>query len=117
IASWWRAENNANDSISGNNGQLINGTGFGSGEVGNDFNLNGEKNFVLVNPATPSSLDIGQGSGLTIEGWINPTTLPKEQLIAEYERALGTSSGSDVGVAFSIHPSSPSGILYANIIE
>ncbi len=113
LVSWWPAEENANDIIGGNNGMLMNGTGFTNGEVGEAFNLNGVNNFVLVNPAT-RNLDVGQGSGFTFEGWIKPTTVTKQQLIAEYERVLGTANGGDVGIDFVIQPST---ILYANLVD
>ena len=90
---------------------MINGTGFTNGEVGSAFNLNGVSNYVLVNPVNPG-LDIGQGVGFTIEGWIKPTTVTKQQLIAEYERVLGTGIGTDVGMDFVIQSST---MLYADI--
>ena len=113
LVAWWQAEGNAYDSIGNNNGTLINGTSFTNGEVGQAFSFNGVDNFVLVNPASPSSLDVGQGNGLTIECWIKPTTVANEQLIAEYERALGSGDGADVGIDFAILPSSQ---LYADVV-
>ena len=71
LVAWWPAGSNAADIIGGNNGILENGTGFSNGEVGQAFNLNGINNFVLVNAASPT-WDVGQGSGFTIEGWIDP---------------------------------------------
>jgi len=59
LVAWWQAEGNAYDSIGNNNGTLINGTSFTNGEVGQAFSFNGVDNFVLVNPASPSSLDAG----------------------------------------------------------
>ena len=114
LVGWWPAEGNANDIVGGNNGVLENGTGFTNGEVGMAFNLNGLNNFVLVNPVSSTNLDVGEGNGFTIEGWINPTILSQTMVITEYESALGTSSGNDVGLDFSIN-SAGSGGLNANI--
>ena len=115
IVAWWPGQGNATDIIGGNNGTLVNGTSFTNGEVGSAFDLAGGQ-YVVANPATPSSLDVGQGSGLTFEEWINPTTVTAEELLFEYERALGTPNGSDVGVTFAIHADS-GGILFANVLD
>jgi subtilisin-like proprotein convertase family protein len=115
IAGWWRGETNANDSISGNNGTLMNGTGFTVGEVGNAFLLNGVNNYVLVNPASPSSLDVGQGSGLTLEGWINPNATGYMPVF-EYERALGSGNGFDVGPHLYVNLPS-AGAFYVNLVD
>ena len=118
IAGWWRAENNsANDSINGNNGTLMNGTGFAGGEVGTAFNLNGANNYVVAKPASPSNLDVGAGSGFTLEGWINPTGFSVNKILFEYERALGTADSADIGILMLIQSASLSGSLYINIID
>src|ERR1019366_6938442 len=114
LVSWWPAEGSALDSAGGNNGTLMNGTGFTNGEVGMAFNLNGVNNFVLVNPAS-TNLDVGQGDGFTFEGWVYPTTLANSQPFIEYEKNLGTFNGSDVGVQFYASVTSIPGGLYANI--
>ena len=45
IVAWWRGEDNALDSVGGNNGTLMNGTSFTSGEVGTAFSFNGVNNY------------------------------------------------------------------------
>jgi hypothetical protein len=121
LVSWWRAESNAFDSIGGNNATFPNGMGFTTGEVGNAFNLDGVHQFVLVNPASPTNLDLGQGSGFTIECWIDPATTSPDMLIEEYERVLGTSNGSDIGVQFVVNGipgiGPVPGALGANIVD
>ncbi len=111
IVGWWPGQGNANDIIGGNNGTLINGTGFTNGEVGTAFNFNGINNYVLLNPAA-TSLDVGQGGGFTFEGWIKPTTVTQQQLLAEYERVLGSGNGADVGLDLVIQSAAT---FYANI--
>ena len=119
LVAWWQAEDNAYDSIGNNNGTLINGTSFTNGEVGQAFNLNGVNNFVLVN-AGPN-LTTGLQNGFTFESWINPTTVTSVVELFEYERALATGNGADVGVLFAIHNQAPDGTsgpcLYANIVD
>jgi hypothetical protein len=133
LVALWSGEGNADDSVSGCNGQLINGVGFVSGKVGQAFELNEGINagfatgygggfpggrfvrggsYVLI----PSSqnLDVGKGDGFTIECWIKPITVTKQQLIAEYERFLGTADGADVGIDFAIQASS---MLNANVVD
>lgn len=120
IVSWWPAEGNANDIIGTNNGTLMNGTGFTNGEVGMAFNLNGVNNFVLVNLASPTNLDIGEGGGFTIEGWINPASLSSSMMLVQYERVLG-GVGSDVGIQFAMNANAASGLLpgclSANLVD
>ena len=73
IVSWWPAQFRPNDIIGGNDGILQNGAAFGPGQIGQGFLLNGIDQYVLV-PRSPG-LNVGAGSGLTIEGWIYPTAL------------------------------------------
>jgi len=133
LVALWSGEGNASDSMGSCNGQLMNGVGFMPGKVGQAFDLNENFNgmngtfdgggfqgrriysgggFVLI-PASPA-LDVGKGDGFTVESWIKPATVTKQQLIAEYERELGTADGADVGIDFVIQPSS---VLYANIAD
>jgi hypothetical protein len=66
IISWWRAENNAQDSIAANNGTLTNGATFAAGKVGTAFSFDGVDDLVT----TPS---INVGSKFTVEFWLFPT--------------------------------------------
>jgi hypothetical protein len=114
LVALWSGEGNADDSVGGCNGQLINGVGFTPGKVGQAFDLNNGGNesgfpgvrfnrdsgFLLI-PTNPA-LNVGTGDGFTIVAWIKPATVISEKIIAEYERALGTANGSDVGVQFII---------------
>ncbi|MFL5492832.1 MAG: LamG-like jellyroll fold domain-containing protein [Gemmatimonadales bacterium] len=67
--SWWRAEGDATDAVSGNDGTLQNGPAFASGYVGQAFSLGGSDDWVIV--GNPASLKL-TGS-LTIESWVKPT--------------------------------------------
>ena len=95
IDGWWRGEGNATDSsfpeTNGNNGLLIGRFTFPAGEVGQAFEMAdqghlyqfaGTNNYVQV-PGS-HSLDVGTGSGLTVEGWINPTNLSAQEPLVEW---------------------------------
>ncbi|TAK95969.1 MAG: hypothetical protein EPO07_14950, partial [Verrucomicrobia bacterium] len=75
--SWWRAENNALDSIDGNNGTLLNGTAFASGMVGQAFNFNGTNQSVSI--SNSPSLN---PTNFTVETWLNPAHIPQPGEIA-----------------------------------
>jgi hypothetical protein len=65
LISWWRAENDALDSIGTNNGTLINGASFAPGEVNQAFSLDGVNDYVSV-PDTTSL----HPTSLSFESWI-----------------------------------------------
>jgi hypothetical protein len=66
LVSWWRAKNNALDSVGTNNGILAPDVTFAPGEVGLGFQL-GDTNAYVQVPAS-STLNVGTGGGLTLEG-------------------------------------------------
>ena len=95
IAGWWRGEGDANDSADpeslGNNGNLIGRFNFPAGEVGQAFAMEdsglafqfaGTNTYVQVRQSP--SLDVGQGGGFTVEGWINPTNTTFQQPLVEW---------------------------------
>ena len=66
LIGWWRGESNALDEVSGNDGVLMNGTGFAPGRVGTAFSFDGVSNYVQI-AATPSLAVHGE---FTVEAWI-----------------------------------------------
>ena len=66
IVNWWKAEGNANDSVSGSNGVLKNGAGFSAGEAGQAFTFNGAQQYIQI-PKAPNQ-DVG--NQVTIEFWM-----------------------------------------------
>jgi hypothetical protein len=66
LVSWWQAEGNADDSVDGNSGVLLNGATFGPGKVGQAFAFDGVSSYVGV----PDSPSLHCTNGLTIEAWI-----------------------------------------------
>jgi serine/threonine protein kinase len=137
LVALWSGEGNANDSVGGNNGQLVGSVGFMPGKVGQAFNFNneiGSVNFPRVNfgndlqdfrinrgsgygyvqiPASPA-LDVGKGDGFTFECWIKPVSVTQRMLFAEYERAIGTYDWADIGFNFGIRPPS---VLAFNLVD
>lgn len=53
LIAYYQAEGNANDSAGGHDGTLVNGAGFGPGEFGQAFKLNGSNQYVSV-PDSPA---------------------------------------------------------------
>jgi hypothetical protein len=104
IVGWWAGESSGLDSVANNNANLENGTGFTNGEVGTAFYFNGNNNFAIANPSAPGNLDVGQGSGLTIECWIKPTTISSAMgMLTVFENQLGAWNGYNPGVQFLIN--------------
>ncbi|PWU11254.1 MAG: hypothetical protein C5B50_23755 [Verrucomicrobia bacterium] len=65
IVAWWRAEGDAVDAISGNNGALVNSTDFGAGMVGQGFVFDGYGTYVQLSNAPAL-----QAQSFSIEAWV-----------------------------------------------
>jgi subtilase family serine protease len=139
LVGWWPGEGNANDIIGINNGTPVGGLSYTNGEVGQAFYLNGTDAYVKV-PAS-SSLNVGLGSGMTIEGWINPSAIDTARPIVEWNNgsmwgvhlwdsqpasAYGTGPGclylniqdaNGTGPASYHTLASPAGIVRANVFQ
>jgi len=72
LVSWWQAESNALDSISGNNGQLQTGASYAPGKVGTAFSFDGLNS--KVDLGDPASLAFT--NSFSIEGWIWVNSAP-----------------------------------------
>ena len=98
IVSWYKGEGTADDAVGANNGTLVNGATFAPGMVGQAFSFDGIDDYVDLGNA--ASLDI-PGS-LTIEAWVNYTTLDSyKYLVADFTGG-GTSQGS-IGILDNSH--------------
>ena len=111
MAAWWAAEGNGNDST-GTNPALLQGVAFGTGEVGQAFSFNGINAYGRV-PAS-ASLDAGQGTGLTIEAWINPASPSDLRPIFEWNNNNGQLSGTGVQLWQSVNGA---GEIHANVLD
>ncbi|MCY7348102.1 MAG: LamG domain-containing protein, partial [Pyrinomonadaceae bacterium] len=74
LVSWYRAENNANDSTGVNNGTLQNGATFGAGQVGQAFNLDGNDDSVEI----PHNPNLNITGSFSAEAWIFPRSIPSQ---------------------------------------
>jgi subtilisin-like proprotein convertase family protein len=104
VAGWWRGEGNASDSsdpeLLANNGSLIGRFNFPAGEVGQAFAMEdsglafqfaGTNTYVQVRQSP--TLDVGaNGSGFTVEGWIDPTNTSFQQPIVEWLARVPTNT-------------------------
>ena len=66
--TWWMAENNANDTVGGNNGTARNGATFASGKVGQAFSFDGIDDYILV--PYNGSFSFAPTGQFTIETWV-----------------------------------------------
>jgi hypothetical protein len=112
LVSWWTADGNGNDIAGSNPGTLQNGLTFGSGEVDQAFALDGIDDYFVV-PASPT-MNVGTGSGFSIECWIWPAELTNQYAIAEWNDGSG-----NIGSHFyiSIPLLGGLGSIYANIVD
>jgi Pro-kumamolisin, activation domain/Concanavalin A-like lectin/glucanases superfamily/Immunoglobulin domain/Bacterial Ig domain/Immunoglobulin I-set domain/Viral BACON domain len=88
LVSWWAAEGNTADSFGGNNGVAQGSLTYVPGEVNQAFQFDGTSAAVHVPAST--SMNVGTNSGLTIEGWIKPTSLTANQPLAEWNNGSDT---------------------------
>ena len=96
IVAWWPGEGNANDIIGTNNGTPVGALGYTNGEVGRAFVFDGSTSYIPL-PASPS-LNLGTGSGITIECWIKPASANTLGPIVEWD------SASTDGTEFWVQP-------------
>lgn len=77
LVSWWGAEGDAQDYLSGNHGALQNGAGFAAGMVGQAFSFDGSDDFVRV----PDAANLDITGDLTIDAWVYPTAFGDQRVI------------------------------------
>jgi hypothetical protein len=88
LVSWWPAEGNVQDIAGANPGTLPGGSlAYTGGEVGQAFSFDGVSNYIHM-PASPT-LDVGSGSGLTLECWLKPADLTAGHALAEWNDGAG----------------------------
>lgn len=74
IVGWWAGDGDVYDMVGGNNGTLMNGSGFGSGEIGRSFSFNGRNQYILINDPVPPILRLQ--NDITLSAWIYITGYP-----------------------------------------
>jgi hypothetical protein len=112
LAGWWRGELDGSDQLGTDNATLVGPVAFTPGEVGAAFALDGHSGYVSL--ATSSTLDVGVGSGFTIEGWIKPNDVSTGHAIAEWNNHSGA-----IGVHFwtSVPTVGDAGSLFGNVVD
>lgn len=113
LVALWSGDGNVKDSAGKHDGELLGDCEFGSGQFGQAFQF--DKPDAAVKIAAANDLDVGKGSGFTLESWINPTDVTQAHPIFEWNNSTYW------GVHFHIAPGQPfndspgPGELYANI--
>ncbi|MDO9068905.1 MAG: LamG domain-containing protein, partial [Deltaproteobacteria bacterium] len=79
LVAWWKAENNAYDSVGTNNGTLQNGATYAAGKVGQSFSLDGTNNYVEI--PHDASLSVDPSSPMSFETWVYRTSTSGTQHI------------------------------------
>lgn len=69
LISWWRAENNGQDSIGVNHGTLLNGATYAVG-LAQAFQLDGVNDY--INVGLPANLNFKVTDSFSVEAWIDP---------------------------------------------
>ncbi|CAN5522130.1 hypothetical protein BH10ACI3_BH10ACI3_18250 [soil metagenome] len=72
LTAWLPGDGNTNDVQGANNAILQNGATYGTGKVGQGFQFDGVDDQITV----PHNVNQNGGTNISIEAWINPTTLP-----------------------------------------
>lgn len=86
---WLAGDGDALDSSgNGNNGTLQNGAGFAVCKVGQGFTFDGADDQITI----PDNANQNGGTNLTIEAWINPSSLPHGGTILQ-KRTSGNTGG------------------------
>jgi len=107
--SWWRAENNALDSVGGNDGTLQNGATFAAGQVNQAFSLDSAFNQFVRVPGSPSL----EPQQLTLEAWIFPTGGSNILIASKDENTQAPGSGNFPDVSYALLGPSNSGKIQA----
>ncbi len=111
----WQAEGNAADSTGLNNGTIHGGVTFVPGKVGQAFQFDGATGYVTI-PAS-DSLNVGNGPGFTIEGWLNPADLSTPGPVWEWNDEAGNLQAHFwINVPVDISGTGP-GSIFANIVD
>jgi hypothetical protein len=88
LAAWYAGDGNTNDLQGGNAAALQNGATYGNGKVGQGFQFDGVDDQITV----PHNANQNGGTNLTVEAWINPSSLPHGGTIIQ-KRTSGNIGG------------------------
>jgi hypothetical protein len=98
LVSWWRGDENANDSADSNDGTLLNGGAYAPGVFGSAFSLDGINDHVRV----ANSANLQFTTALTLAAWVNPSSrgtvdniISKWDAVSVNQRSYGLGIGTD----------------------
>ncbi len=114
LVALWSFDGSGEDAVGANAFALYGSSGFVEAEVGQGLVLNGANAYGKAN-ASPS-LNIGLGSGLTIEAWINPSNVGPLADILEWNTGHGE-IGAHLALSVPTSFGGGAGSIYANIID
>lgn len=101
LISWWRGENNADDSIGNNNGGSYGNTNYAAGKIGQAFDFNGGNDFIVIPDS--DSLDV-QANNYTVAGWVKLDSAREHYLFGKGGCFGDTASNFYVGVNSNFDP-------------
>ena len=107
---WLPLDGNAQDIITGTQSLLSGSPAFVSGRVGQGLSFDRSDDSARI-PAS-SALDIGAGSGATVEMWINPSDVNGQMAVVEWSQPDGAQLGLHIFTGVF-----GSGSLFANLID
>lgn len=112
IAAWWRGESNTVDMVAGNDAVRIPtnypvALAYQAGQLGAAFRFYAQS---FLSVPRSEGLDVGSGSGLTVEGWIYPATLTSMPIV---EWTDTNSYGANLWLSYYRGPT----VLEANLID
>jgi hypothetical protein len=113
LVSWWAGEGNGNDVIGSNPAAVNSGVSYSPGEVGQAFQFDGTGGSIMIPAST--SLNVGAGSGFTVESWIKPNELSAHHPLVEWNN--GSSIGVHLYISTDWFGNSGPGDLLANLID
>jgi hypothetical protein len=114
LVSWWRAENDALDVMGANDATLGTGITFRAGKVGQAFSFDGTVS-AEVKVLASKTLNVGAGSGFTIELWIKPTDAIYRRPLLEWND--GSRVGAHLWIAERFGTLGGFGSLFANLVD
>ena len=109
LVSWWQAEGNANDTVGGNSGILVNGVTFAPGKVGQAFSFDGTNSYIEIadNP------NLHFTNAITIEAWIYPTSLGAcHNIVSKWDWAV---ANAQMSYTTAVQPSGQMGFGVCNV--
>ena len=112
LVGWWRAEGNANDSAGTDEGISEGGLAYAPGEVGQAFVFNGTDADVHI-PAS-ATLNVGAGSGMSVEAWIKPAEVNAQHPLVEWN---GGSFGAELWLGVIPPLGTGAGCLYGALVD